>query len=371
MAEQLKNKLNISAVNELGSLIHSVWPDFAVTEFIETASLKLDTLELKARADYLAKSLHVYLPHDYIDAINILLEAAESLRDEHFSGWAHYLAWPLIDYVALYGLEHRSVSFAALEKLTSLFTAEFAIRFFLKAHFDETYQQMLLWAEHDDEHVRRLASEGIRPRLPWAPQLTELRHDPTPIWLLLEKLKNDSSQYVRRSVANNINDISKDHPQWVIDVCSQWQKNASENTRWVIRHAMRSLVKQGITDVYPLLGFSHSVNIEQAQLRLSQSVLQLGETLVLELGMLSKQTQYLVLDYKIRFVGAGGKISREKVFKWKNIHLSEGQYFQLEKRHSLKKISTRQYYPGTHEVECLLNGQCVARVSFELLMQLD
>lgn len=145
-------------------------------------------------------------------------------------------------------------------------------------------------------------------------------------------------------------------------------KNASENTRWVIRHAMRSLVKQGITDVYPLLGFSHSVNIEQAQLRLSQSVLQLGETLVLELGMLSKQIQYLVLDYKIRFVGAGGEISREKVFKWKNIHLSEGQYLQLEKRHSLKKISTRQYYPGTHEVECLLNGQCVARASFELLM---
>ncbi|MAX53404.1 MAG: DNA alkylation repair protein [Methylophaga sp.] len=368
MAEQLKNKLHIPAVKEIGSLIHSVWPDFAVTDFIETASLKLDELELKARADYLAKSLHVYLPHDYVDAINILLEAAESLRDEHFSGWAHYLAWPLIDYVALYGLEHRNVSFAALEKLTSLFTAEFAIRFFLKAHFDETYQQMLLWAEHDDEHVRRLASEGIRPRLPWAPQLAELRHDPALIWPLLEKLKSDSSLYVRRSVANNINDMSKDHPQMVIDVCSQWQKNASDNTSWVIRHAMRSLVKQGITDVYPLLGFSHSVNIEQAQLRLSQPVLQLGDTLVLELGILSHQIQYLVLDYKIRFVGAGGKISREKVFKWKNIHLSEGQYLQLEKRHSLKKISTRQYYPGTHEVECLLNGQCVARASFELLM---
>ncbi len=368
MAEQLKNKLNISAVNELGSLIHSVWPDFAVTEFIETASLKLDELELKARADYIAKSLHVYLPHDYVDAINILLEATESLRDEHFSGWAHYLAWPLIDYVALYGLEHRRVSFAALEKLTSLFTAEFAIRFFLLAHYDETYQQMLIWAEHDDEHVRRLASEGIRPRLPWAPQLTELRYDPAPIWPILEQLKNDSSLYVRRSVANNINDISKDHPQTVINVCSEWQKNASENTHWVIRHGLRSLVKQGITNVYPLLGFSATINIERPQLRLSHAKLLLGQTLVLDLAMFSKQAQQLVLDYKIRFVGADGQTSREKVFKWKNIYLTAGEYFQIEKRHTLQKISTRKYYPGTHEVECLLNGQCVARASFELSM---
>ncbi|SFJ84393.1 DNA alkylation repair protein [Methylophaga sulfidovorans] len=368
MAEQLKNKLNISAVNELGSLIHSVWPDFAVTEFIETVLLKLDELELKARADYLARSLHVYLPDDYVDAIAILLQAAEYLREEQFSGWAHYLAWPLIDYVALYGLEHRNISFAALEKLTPLFTGEFAIRFFLKAYFDETYQQMLVWAEHDDEHVRRLASEGIRPRLPWAQQLTELRHDPALIWPLLDKLKNDPSLYVRRSVANNINDISKDHPQMVIDVCSEWQKNASENTSWVIRHALRSLVKQGIADVYPLLGFSQSVSIEQVQFRLSHSQLLLGQTLVLELEMLSKQVQHAVLDYRIRFVGASGKTSREKVFKWKNMRLAEAEYLQIQKRHTLQKISTRKYYPGTHEIECLLNGQCIARASFELLI---
>lgn len=368
MAEQLKNKLNAAAVHELGSLIHSVWPGFAVTDFIETASIKLGELELKARADYLAKSLHVYLPDDYVDAIAILLQAAEYLREEQFSGWAHYLAWPLIDYVALYGLEHRNVSFAALEKLTSLFTAEFAIRFFLKAHFDETYQQMLLWAEHDDEHVRRLASEGIRPRLPWAPQLTDLRDDPTPIWPILEKLKEDPSLYVRRSVANNINDISKDHPQTVIDICSKWDKAASQNTKWVIRHGLRSLVKQGHTDVYPLLGFNQSVDIEQSVFELSHSTLLLGQTLVLDIGFRSKQIQHLVLDYRIRFVGAAGKMTREKVFKWKNIYLAEGEYVQIQKRHTLQKISTRKYYPGIHEVECLLNGQCIARASFELLI---
>lgn len=368
MAEQLKNKLNTAAVHELGSLIDSVWPDFAMTDFIEAASLKLDELELKARADYLAKTLHVYLPHDYVDAINILLKAAESLRDERFSGWAHYLAWPLIDYVALYGIDHLHVSFAALEKLTPLFTGEFASRFFLLAHFEETYAQMLKWAEHENEHVRRLASEGIRPRLPWAPQLTDLRDDPTPIWPILEKLKGDHSLYVRCSVANNINDISKDHPQMVIDICSEWKQAASQNINWVIRHGLRSLVKQGNANVYPLLGFSQSVDIEQPLLRLSHSRLLLGQTLVLDFRLRSKQAQYVVLDYRIRFVGAAGKMTREKVFKWKNIRLAEGEYLQMQKRHTLQKISTRKYYPGIHEVECLLNGQCIARASFELLM---
>lgn len=368
MAEQLKNKLNTAAVHELGSLIDSVWPDFAVTDFIETALLKLDELELKARADYLARSLHVYLPEDYVDAIAILLQASEYLREEQFSGWAHYLAWPLIDYVALYGIDHLHVSFAALEKLTPLFTGEFAIRFFLLAHFEETYLQMLQWAEHENEHIRRLASEGIRPRLPWAPQLTDLRDDPTPIWPILEKLKGDHSLYVRRSVANNINDISKDHPQMVIDICSEWKQAASQNTNWVIRHGLRSLVKQGNADVYPLLGFSQSMDIEQPILRLSHARLLLGQTLVLDFGFLSKQTQSLVLDYRIRFVGAAGKMTREKVFKWKNIRLAEGEYLQMQKRHTLQKISTRKYYPGIHEVECLLNGQCIARASFELLM---
>lgn len=364
---QLKHHINQQAVGELAELIVSVYSEFDPAGFITAAEKGLEDLELKARIAHLIHALAEYLPESFNEAAVILENVATVWPVRQQRNWNSYLAWPLIDYVSVQGINDPHRAFQVLEKLTPLFTAEFAIRPFLLRHFRLTYEQMLAWAEHENEHVRRLASEGLRPRLPWAQQLALLRNDPTLLWPVLDKLKTDSSLYVRRSVANNLNDISKDHPELVMAICQGWLKSTSPELDWVIRHGLRTLVKSGYTGVYALLGFSQDAAVESASLTVDKTRLQLGDTLQLTLHLRAGKEVRLVVDYRIGFKRANGTIGF-KVFKWKNITAYADTELMLSKKHSFKPQTTRRFYPGLHVIECMINGDVVARAETDLVL---
>ncbi len=367
MSEQtaLKAQLGQAAVAQLARLLHSVYPDFDKPGFIKQANEGLEALELKDRVRHLIAVLAAHLPAGFCETARILEQLAESWPVQPQGQWNSFTAWPLIDYVSVYGLNYPQRAFAVLEKLTPLFTAEFAIRPFLQQHFELTHQQMLRWTRHDNEHVRRLASEGIRPRLPWAQQLPDLRRDPAPIWPILEALKTDPGLYVRRSVANNLNDISKDHPEAVMTRCREWQQLQNKHTDWLINHGLRTLVKSGRAEVYPLLGFSEKPLIKAVELQLSETQIKLGDSLQLKLTLTTRRAERLVVDYRIGFRRADGKLSW-KVFKWKNIKTQANVPLIFTKNQLFKSLATRRYYAGEHLVECLINGQVTARAEFNL-----
>ncbi|MCK5676835.1 MAG: DNA alkylation repair protein, partial [Verrucomicrobia bacterium] len=254
-----------------------------------------------------------------------------------------------------------------LHKLTALFSAEFAIRPFITKHFGLTFQCLEKWCDDPDAHVRRLASEGSRPRLPWGRQLPQFIADPSPVFQLLEKLKDDPSEYVRRSVANNLNDISKDHPDAVIACCRQWKKNAGTERQWIIRHATRTLVKAGHPDVFGLLGFTENPQIDFQSLDVSPKEIPLGGTIEFKavLRSESKNMQRVVVDYAIHHMKANGQ-TRPKVFKFQALEIAPGETVALSKRHAIKPIATRKYHPGKHAIEILINGKTFGRAGFTL-----
>jgi 3-methyladenine DNA glycosylase AlkC len=370
MTEQvlLKDELGEQAVLQLADLLSLTMADFSNDVFQKQALAGLKNLELKQRVSHLIDVLAKHLPANFEQAAPILLAIKTHWQDKQQTAtWGSFTAWPLIDYVAEYGTEYPDLALTVLKNLTPLFSAEFAIRTFIDGHFDVSYPQILLWSEDPDEHVRRLASEGMRPRLPWGKKLTQFCIDPDAIFPILEALKDDESLYVRKSVANNLNDISKDNPDKVIELCQRWYQDAPENRLWIIRHALRGLIKAGHPKVFPLLGYSSEPQLIIDKFELAKSQLKLGDSveLLLELSSASSEAQNLVLDYKVHHVKANGSLSA-KVFKWKNLNLNSKQQLQLNKKHPVKKISTRTYYSGLHEVEILINGVVYGKTEFEL-----
>lgn len=371
MGEQrlMKSGLSTGAVKRICAVLTEIIDDFPSQSFSDDAVKDLDDLALKQRVGYLIDVLADYLPTDFEKTADILLQVKQHWdwgdNNDALSGFA---AWPLIDYVAVHGLNHPSLALAVLKDLTSLFSAEFAIRPFITEHFDISYAILLAWTADSDEHVRRLASEGMRPRLPWGKRLNQFCDDPDAIFPILERLKDDTSLYVRKSVANNLNDISKDNPDKVIALCEDWNQVATSERKWIIRQALRSLVKEGREEVFPLLGYSENVELSVKSFELESKVVQLGQHLEVKVSLSSSsaQEQKLVLDYKIHHMKANGKIS-SKVFKWKNITLAAGQTESLYKQHPFKIISTRQYYEGEHSIELLINGKTFGIQIFELV----
>ncbi len=369
MAEKplMKDGINKDAIERIATALLSVYPGFAARDFQKDCLHQLDTLELKQRIHHIISVLAKYLPDDFTQTAPLLIATKAHWNygnpDDALRGFA---AWPLIDYVGVHGLGHPQLSLDTLKELTSLFSAEFAIQPFMTQHFDITYSYLMKWCEHEDEHIRRLVSEGSRPRLPWGLRLQQFCEDPTPLIPLLEKLKNDQSEYVRRSVANNLNDISKDHPELVISTCKRWQQDASKETQWVIKHATRTLVKAGHPDVFSLLGFTRKPKVSIQSFKADKKV-SLGE--VLDFGFsltsMSKKSQKLVIDYAIHHAKANGKTSA-KVFKLKTLSLPAGDSITLNKKHPFKQITTRKYYSGKHSVEILINGTPYKKADFML-----
>ena len=322
-----------------------------------SATLDLDALALKQRVAQVADALRAHLDPDGPTMLRQLVAIADAdpndpVSPERLSG---FLAWPVIAVVERHGLPWPSESLEALEQLTSTFSAEFAVRPFLRDHPELTLAVFHEWTRHPDEHVRRLVSEGSRPRLPWGARLRAFQADPRPTIALLEALQHDPALYVRRSVANHLNDIARDHPDLCVSTLHAWNVDPGEYTAWITRHALRSLVKDGHPGALALQGFAPP-QVRVLGLSALPSVLTLGGALELRAELLSEVAQDLVLDFVVGFVKANGRRA-PKVFKWSRTRMEAGERRTFDKSLPVRPISTRRYYAGEHTVQLRINGQ--------------
>ncbi len=368
MQQLMKNGLGNAAVERIAESLARTVPGFPKKAFSADAMAGLEVRELKERVRYIIGVLHAYLPTDFNETVEILTQLkAHWIPGDPTDPLRGFAAWPIIDYIGEYGLNHPKKALDALKNLTALFSAEFAIRPFITEHFELTFRRLEQWCNDPDEHVRRLVSEGLRPRLPWGTQLPQFMNDPAPVLYLLEKLKDDPSEYVRRSVANNLNDISKDHPDTVIALCRCWGKQASSERKRIIRHATRTLVKAGHPDVFGLLGYTKNPELKRLILNLDSDCINLGGTLSfkVKLQSTSSKPQSVVIDYAVHHMKFNGKTS-PKIFKFKTLQIAPGATVELTKQHTIKPVTTRKYYPGKHALEILINGKTFGQVDFTL-----
>lgn len=357
MSELLKHGYNEEYILGLIHRLNEIHRDFDGQKFHQ---LVFDSAwperELKQRMDHITRCLHQVLAMDYEQAIAILNQASV-----HFGGF-EAMFFP--HYVELYGQDNRPLSLDSLAHMTCYSSAEFAIRPFIQSDPEAIMAQMEVWASHENEHVRRLASEGCRPRLPWAMALPEFKRDPRLILPVLERLKQDPSLYVRRSVANNLNDIAKDNPQIVKDIAKSWL-GQHRDTDWIVKHACRTLLKQADSEVLGLFGFTPVEGLTVSDFQCDPQ-LKIGDHLHFS-AKLSHSVHtlgQLRLEYAIDYVKSNGKLSRkvfkigESVYREKSKHISRKQSF--------KNMSTRKHYPGKHTLHVIVNGQTLATTSFDL-----
>ena len=357
MAEPFKNLINPALVQACGEHLQRAWPAFDRPAFERRAMQGLAGLEMKARAMQVADALEATLPADFDRAAGLVEAALAPAATDDRLGMATSDA----------GLAEPERALQALHALTQRFTAEFAIRPFMVQHFDLTLATLARWRRDPSPHVRRLVSEGSRPRLPWGLRIQRLVADPSPTLPLLRHLQDDGSEYVRRSVANHLNDIAKDHPAVVADWLRDHLPDAPPERRALLRHASRTLVKQGDARVLKAWGLGQPLRGEVG-FTLSPRRIAVGGRieLVLQLTSTSKRTQALAIDYVVHHVKANGGTS-PKVFKGWQRTLAPGESCRLVKSHSLKPVTTRVLYPGEHRVDVQVNGKGVASASFRLL----
>jgi len=374
MAEPFKNLLNKRTIKTMSGHFHRQWPGFDAKGFVKSASKGLDKLELKERGDQVTAAMVEYFPADFPKAGDIMLgslgacldkkNSTDSVNTSGISGWAII---PMTLYVGRCGYKHFDVSMNLFREMTKRTTSEFGIREFLQKSPGKTLAVLMTWAGDENQHVRRLASEGCRPRLPWAQRLAKYIDNPAPVIKLLERLKDDDEEYVRRSVANNLNDIAKDHPDVVAEIAGRWLKGASEERKRLVRHACRTLIKNGHKKTLSVLGYK-APKVKQVKIKLASNKVVFGDALEFSLSFSSdlNREQPFVIDYIIHHQKANGTIS-PKVFKLKTTTLAKGKDLSITKRHAIKKITTRVYYPGLHRLEIVINGVSIGKKDFKLI----
>ena len=317
-------------------------------------------LELKDRIAYVARVLRDFLPAQYDKAVKILVKAAPTM-----GGWGN---WALTSYVEQFGIEHFETSVNALRELTKYGSSEFAIRPYMIRYLDRMMPILHEWAEDDNEHVRRLAAEGSRPRGVWVAHIEQFRKDPKPVLELLEKMKADQSLYVRKAVANNLNDISKDHPKLVIKTGLKWMKSGNKETAWIVKHACRSLIKQGYPEVFPLFGFTADPQVKVLSFGIADKKVTIGDesTVSVELASTGKKKQKLAIDYAVHYLKKNGK-HNAKVFKLTERSLGAGESLSFSTKHSFREMTTRRHYPGLHKLDLIINGTAMKTVEFQVV----
>lgn len=368
MAELLKNFLSPAFIDEVARLFQEVHPHFPRETYIELVLAEpWPTLELKPRFRQMAEALSKTLPPHKEEAIEAVASVADHLVARHGEKLTfEYMFLP--EFVALFGLEHPEQALAALERITRWSSAEFAVRPFLIRYPERMYGQMLAWSAHPSPMVRRLSSEGFRPRLPWGMGIPALKKDPAPILPVLENLKADIAETVRRSVANNLNDISKDHPALALSIATRWQ-GVSAETDWVVKHALRGLLRKGQAEALSKFGFGQErMEDLAATLTLTSATVTIGDSLTF-MASLQNQSDTLRqvrMEYAIDYLTLSGKTSR-KVFFIKAADMAPGEVVSLKKRQRFTDFTTRKHYPGPHKLALLANGITVAEVAFEVL----
>lgn len=367
MGEPLKNHFGPPVVHRLGEEIAAVYRRFDRRAFERDALHGFEALELLDRGRHLGRVLQRHLPSDYGKAVDVLLA---TLPDEKSpaGGMASFYYLPHTEFVRQFGQPHIEASLRALHALTQVFTAEFAIRPFLEAHPELLLRRLRVWTQDPNEHVRRLVSEGTRSRLPWAPRLLAFATDPTPVVNLLERLRDDPSLYVRRSVANNLNDIGKDHPTRFIAIAAAWMEGASPERRWIVQHALRSAVKKGDAAALKVLGFGTRASLRIVERAIVPARPRMGGKIAVTVTLENptRRRQEVVVDLVVHFVKAKGGTS-PKVFKIGNVALAAGEFVALRKTVSLADLTTRRHYAGRHRVALQLNGAAQPLGEFTLV----
>ena len=374
-----KEVINTINTHVLAERIKKTYPAFDLPSFDKEIVSELQSQTLSERIQQVRKSLFNYLPKDYPTALKILVDSLpDVLPNDAFdtkldlSSQNGFIMIALTSYVARYGIDEYSISMAALKEMTKRFSSEGSIRYFIEKYPEKTLETFAQWVTDESAHVRRLVSEGTRPRLPMMMALAAFKKNPSPIIPFLEKLKNDPELFVRRSVANSLNDIAKDNPNIVTALLARWNKDKSPEMQWLIKHALRTLEKQGDPDTLKILGFSSDPQIEVILFKLSNTEVQFGDFLTIELQISSKsnkrsKVEKILIDYVVYHKKANGKLA-PKVFKWCQKKLAYGETLSLTKKHAFKAISTRKYYPGNHEIHIQINGRILSKCCFELKM---
>ena len=365
MAEALKDMYNEEFLRGFSAKVHAVYNAFDTEKFV---SKVMDStwaeLALKGRMRRIAEMFEGCVPPRYEEALEILFSIAEEC------GGFPYLFFP--EFVALYGQgdEHWDLSMKALERFTMLSSAEFAVRPFIMKNTVKMMAQMEEWAKHPNEHVRRLASEGCRPRLPWGEALVVFKRDPAPVLRILDMLKADPSLYVRKSVANNLNDIAKDHPDVVIQIVRRWQ-GVQKDTDWILRKGCRSLISKSHPEAMALFGYGETMGktslTTTATLCVRPLEIKIGESCELgyELAIREGAPVHIRIEYGIDFVKLRGRISRKK-FLLADKTVAGGVHLTGRRTHQWSDLTTRRHYPGVHHIVLLVNGQEVACTALEL-----
>lgn len=361
MAEPFKTFINPALVERVAKKLAAVQPGFDAKRFRRLALHGLDALELKARALQVCAALEATLPADF-EAAAAVCEAVLQ-GDDALDGWA---LWAFGEFVARRGIDRPGRALAVLHALTQRFTAEFAIRPFIVRHPALVFETLQRWTRDPSEHVRRLVSEGSRPRLPWGLRLQALVADPAPTLPLLAALQDDPSEYVRRSVANHLNDIAKDHPGLVCEWVETHLPAASDERRALLRHASRTLLKAGDARMLAAWGLGAPLR-GTLDFGLAPARVRVGDALQLTLTITSRaaQPQRLAIDYAVHHVKASGATS-PKVFKGWTLELPARATVTLAKRHSMRAVTTRRYHAGRHAVSVQVNGRTLAEAPFDL-----
>ncbi len=372
--EPFKNHFSAALVSCLADHLAAHLKTFDRAGFETAIISELENLELKERAQLIADHLHRILPKRHKMRNRILLamlhpeeEADISLQSNELGirGWGML---PLCAVVGRHGLDAFEESLAVLKTMTSRFSSELDVRYYLLADQDRALGIMAGWIGDANRHVRRLVSEGTRPRLPWAMQLPRLIADPSPTLPLLEALRDDKEEYVRRSVANHLNDISKDHPDLVADLAQDWMRGADKKREKLLRHACRSLIKQGHPVALNAFGFGKP-KIKLQLLTVETPTVEFGQCLdfCVRLKSTTGSPQPLVIDYLLHFRKSNGYLSA-KVFKWKTLHLGPHDEMTLKRSHAIRPITTRRYYSGEQAISLRINGQDYGMETFRLIM---
>lgn len=365
MVGLFKDRYNYESLTKLALEIQAIYAEFNVKAFLDSIFDKTwNNLEYKQRIIQISMNLGKYLPSDYELAIKIIDKVILNY-DICLDGFVSFFP----SFIERYGQDEKDwdISMEALAKYTPYASAEFAVRSFIIHNEERMMKQMAIWAKDKNEHVRRLASEGCRPKLPWGQALTNFQKDPTLILEILEQLKDDPSQYVRKSVANNLNDISKTHPDLVVEIAKRWYGN-HKHTDWIVKHGCRTLLKKGNREVFAILGFEDTSCVNVENFVLASTIVSIGNNLFFSFDIEAEKKLKVRIEYGIDYVKANGKRNR-KIFQISQCSFKENQRKHYIKKHSFSDHSTRKHYPGIHCVTLIINGVDIVMSEFMVMSE--
>jgi len=359
VATPFKENLNADVIRRLADRVAQADPQWDRAAFEALALDRLGELELKARVAQIARALGETLPANFSRAAEVVLAGCEpglTTTDSLSLGWEY---WPVQTWASQAGRGHPEVALPLIAELTTRWSGEFAVRPFLLDDVHGTLVVMLAWTQHENPHVRRLASEGSRPLLPWGERLPSIRDNPALTRPILDALANDPERYVTRSVANHIGDWAKHHTDYAVAAAGQYLAESADGA-FIARHGLRHPLKAGHQGALALLGFPPP-QIEACELDLTPSVVGVGESLAWTCRLTSGSEGRWMIDYSIQ-----GPKGKPKVFKWTTRTVSAEETVVLSREHPIKRVTTRRLYAGPHMLRVQVNGVEVASVSFEV-----